>query len=340
MEKVALKDAVGYRLGHDLTEIVPEKNIKHSLFKKGHLITEADLEQLKDLGKNSIYVWQEGDSDVHEDEAAVTVAPLIAGENITFDPEPGEGKISFYASCDGLFKVDVERLFQINSLEIPSLPTLYTNSPVEKNKQVAAFRIIPLTCKPSIIDKITTILNKPLISVIPFQEKKAGIIVTGNEIYEGRIKDSFIPKLTTILQKYRTEIVDSVILPDNRSLIGNEVLRLCETCDIIFVTGGTSVDPDDQTVAALRDAGVTYRIKGNPIQPGNNFTVGYKGKVSICAVPAATLHFRATALDVFLPRLLIGEQIPVEVFYQAGHGGLCLQCKTCHFPTCPFAVVN
>lgn len=340
MEKVALANAVGCRLGHDLTEVVPDKKIKHRLFKRGHIISEADLDRLRDLGKNTIYIWKEGSGEVHEDDAALTVAPLVAGQNIRFDPEPSEGKISFYATCPGIFKVDVERLYRINALEIPSLPTLYTDSPVETDKQVAAFRIIPLTCKQSLLDKMTSVLDRPLISVVPYRLKKAGIIVTGNEVFEERIKDGFIPKLTNILKQYGAEVIDSVILPDSRTRISEAVTRLSDTCDILLVTGGTSVDPDDQTVAALRDAGVTYHVKGNPVQPGNNLTVGYLDNVCVCAVPAATLHFRATALDVFLPRLLAGEQIPKEVFFRAGHGGLCHLCKTCHYPTCPFAVNN
>ena len=148
MLKVTLEQALGLRLGHDITEVNPEKKIKRRAFKRGHIITAKDLEQLRDLGKKTIYVWSEGDSEVHEDEAALTVAPLIAGENIDFDKEPSEGKISFYAACDGLFKVDVERLYRINSLEIPSLPTLHTNLPVAKGEQVAAFRILEFPISP------------------------------------------------------------------------------------------------------------------------------------------------------------------------------------------------
>lgn len=338
MKKVNLEEAVGCRLGHDLTEVVPEKRIKRRLFRRGHVITTGDLERLRDLGKNTITIWEADSDGVHEDDAAVTVAPLIAGKNIRFDPEPSEGKISFYATCSGVFKVDVERLHRINALEIPSLPTLFTHSPVEADKQVAAFRIIPLTCDPSLMDQLIDLLHTPLISVVPYRVKKAGIIVTGNEVYEGRIQDGFIPGLTALLSQYGTAVVDSLILPDDRIRISEAVSRFSETCDIILVTGGTSVDPDDQTVAGLLEAGVKYHVKGNPIQPGNNLTIGYRGETCVCAVPAASLHYRATALDVFLPRILAGETVSREDVHRAGHGGLCHFCDTCHYPICPFAV--
>lgn len=335
MRKVILENAMGLRLGHDITEIDPERKIKRRAFKRGHIITAGDLERLRDLGKKTVYIWDDG-SEVHEDEAALTMAPLIAGENIEFDLEPSEGKINFRAACDGLFKVDVERLYLINSLEIPSLPTLHNNFPVRKGKQVAAFRIIPLTCDRMIIDKVRVALKDPLIAVKPFVFTKAGIIVTGNEVHEGRIKDGFIPALTRSVQEFGVEVVDTAILPDEKEKISETVERFFPDCDIIFVTGGTSVDPDDVTVQALREAGVVYEVKGNPVQPGNNFTIGYKGNAVVCAVPAAALFYRATALDVFLPRLLAGEKITREDIHRSGHGGLCHFCRTCNFPVCPF----
>jgi molybdenum cofactor synthesis domain-containing protein len=338
MRKVLLEDAVGLRLGHDITEINTSKNVKHRAFKKGYIITIEDIDRLKDLGKHSIFVWNDSSDEIHEDDAAKTVVPLAAGENIRFDPEPSEGKISFYATCDGVFKVDVERLHRINAMEIPSFPTLHNNSSVEKDKQVAAFRIILLSCERSIIEDVTSNLTLPLIWVKPFLFKKAGIIVTGNEVYEERIKDAFVPKLTRILNHYDVRVEKSLILPDNREKISAAIKDFSASCEIIFVTGGTSVDPDDVTVSALLDAGVQYEVKGNPIQPGNNFTVGFRGDVAVCAVPAASLFYQATALNIFLPRLLAGEKIPREDFHKAGHGGLCHFCKVCQFPICPFAV--
>ena len=196
------------------------------------------------------------------------------------------------------------------------------------NSDMAKFDQIPFS-EQQMIEKVKSILVNPLLWVKPFLVKKAGIIVTGNEVYEGRIEDSFIPKLSQILRQYHVEVEVSAILPDRKDVISATVKKFAATCDILFVTGGTSVDPDDITVDALLDAGVVYETKGNPIQPGNNFTIGYKGGIAVCAVPAATLFYRATALDIFLPRLLAGEEIPKEDFYRAGHGGLCHFCKVC-----------
>jgi molybdenum cofactor synthesis domain-containing protein len=340
MRKVALEDAVGLRLGHDITEVDTEKGRKFCAFRRGHVVTEQDLERLRRLGKHSLYIWEESGDEVHEDDAARTVAPLAAGENIRFDEVPTEGKIGFYAACRGVFVVDVERLHRINALEIPSLPTVHSHHPVVEGMQVAAFRIIPLTCERAIMEEVCTILSEPLFRVAPYVLETAGIVVTGNEVYEGRVRDAFTAKLTGMLGEFGVQVTETTILPDVRERISAAVEEFVEVCDIVFVTGGTSVDPDDVTVQALRDAGVRCELKGAPIQPGNNFTVGYRGDVVVCAVPAAALHYRATALDVFLPRLLAEEKIPKEDFLRAGHGGLCHFCKDCRFPCCPFGVTG
>lgn len=336
MKKLPLSEAVGEVLGYDITEVNRSNNYKGVAFKRGHVIEEEDIAVLQRLGKNQIYVWEGSEVEVHEDTAALLMAPKIAGENIRFDEEPQEGKVSFFAESKGIFKVDKGRLEQINALAIPSLPTIHNNFPVVKGKQVAAFRIIPLTCAREIIDRMVELLDQPLISVKPFKVHTAAILVTGNEVHSGRIIDDFTPTLTRKLKQLDVEVNYSTILPDVKSEISQAVKQAVEQSDLVLVTGGTSVDPDDVTVAAMKEAGVQFHEQGNPIQPGNNLTIGRVGDVPVCAVPAAALFFERTALDIYLPRLLAGESISQEEIAKGGHGGLCHFCPKCHYPICPF----
>ncbi|MBU8870026.1 MAG: molybdopterin-binding protein [Gemmatimonadales bacterium] len=344
MRKVPVEQAIGLVLAHDVTEISAERRIKRRAFRRGHVICAEDVARLKDLGKNEIFIDEDCDRDsalgpgksVHEDDAALTVAPLAAGLGIEHDPEPSEGKINFRATCSGLFKVDKDRQLLINSLAIPSFPTIPDNFPVDKGRTVAAFRIIPLTCERKIIDRVMEILDTPLLQVMPYRVKTAGVVVTGNEVFEGRITDGFVPRLTYILSPFGVRVISSEILPDDREKISAAVSRTAEACDLVFVTGGTSVDPDDVTVGGMVDAGVKILTKGAPIQPGNNFTIGYRAGIPVCAVPAAAIFHQTTALDIFLPRLLAGDCITPAEISSMGHGGLCLQCPECTFPICTF----
>lgn len=337
MKKIRISDAVGEVLAYDITEVNRSKNIKGVAFKRGQVIRQVDLEALRGLGKNHIYVWDDDTADeVHEDTAALQVAPRIAGNGIVHDERPSEGKVNFYSSDSGLFVVDRKRLEQINSLAIPSLPTIHTNFPVDKGKQVAAFRIIPLTCSIEMMERIESLLMEPLISVIPYKVRKASILVTGNEVHSGRIKDDFTPLLTAKLNHFGVSVTSSTILPDDKEQICRAVRSASGESDLVLITGGTSVDPDDVTVSAMKDAGVRFNEQGNPIQPGNNLTIGVIDDVSVCAVPAAALFFARTALDIFLPRLLAGVTISTEQIARSGHGGLCHFCSTCQYPICPF----
>ena len=336
MIKVPLAEAEGQILGYDITVVDIEKGIKGVAFSRGHIIQKEDLDVLARIGKQNIYVWEGNEVEVHENEAACSLAPLIAGGNIRFDPEPKEGKIGFYATCPGIFHVDPERLERINRLAIPSLPTIHTNFPVTDGKQVAAFRIIPLTCPRDVFDQIKEELSEPLLSVVPYKVKTASIMVTGSEVYSGKIKDGFTPKLTKKMKSFGIEVTVAEILPDNEEAISSAIKAALEKSDLLMITGGTSVDPDDVTTQAMATAGIEFSQKGNPIQPGNNFTIGYLDGKTVCAIPAAALVFAATAFDIFIPKIIAGEVITPEEIAASGHGGLCHFCNVCHYPICPF----
>ena len=342
MRRVEVNAAVGQALGHDITEVVVDapagRKLKRVAFKRGHVITAQDVPRLLDLGKTAIYVSDPDSNEMHEDDAALAVAPRAAGPHIEHDAEPREGKINFRAASDGVFRVDPERLYRINRLEVPTLVTLPTNFPVRQGQQVAGFRIVPLTCDPAIIDAVLAELGTPLLSVAPYVLKTAAVLVTGSEVYEGRIQDGFQPRLRQTLEPFGVRVTFGEILPDDRERIAAAVEKAARECDIVFVTGGTSVDPDDVTVAAMTDAGAVFPVRGMPMQPGNNFTIGSVEETPVCAVPAATLFHRATSLDVLLPRLLARVPITAEDIHRLGHGGLAQPTCDDHFPDCTFGI--
>lgn len=346
MRKIKVEEALGLAIAHDMTEVNVDKKIKQVAFKKRHIIQACDIEKLKSLGRENIFVFDENEEEVHEDEAALILAPLLAGENVIYDQEPQEGKISFYAAIDGLFKLDAEKIVAINRLGTPSLPTIHNNFVVAKGKQVAAFRIIPLTCKPEIVKECRKILGRdssafqpqayPALSVMSFTMRKAALIVTGNEVYSGRIEDKFTAVIEKKLRAFGVELVAKAVMPDERSSIRDKITRFAETADFLILTGGTSVDPDDATKAAMADAGVELLQAGNPVQPGNNFTIGYLDEKPVCAVPAAALFFKITAFDIFLPRLVANDPISADELAALSIGGLCHFCEVCRYPICPF----
>jgi len=336
MEKLPVEKAIGRSLAHDLTEVNPYYRRKCVAFCRGHVISEQDLEVLKQMGKRHLYVGPVDTGQIHEDQVALTLAPYLAGPGIGHDRVTKEGKVNFRALDAGLFRVDIERLTDLNRMEVPSMPTIHDRFPVVEGKVVAAFRIIPLTCSESVFERMKGVAETPLIWLDPYVIQRAAIVVTGSEVYSGAVEDRFVPRLRYKLQQLGVETTFSTVVPDDRCAIAEAVRKAEQVAELVLVTGGTSVDPDDVTFQAMADVGVTFQRRGNPVQPGNHMSLGRKSDRVYCSVPAAALHFQTTALDLFLPRLLTGDMPTDEELASAGHGGLCHFCEPCVYPVCPF----
>lgn len=335
--KVPIEKAVGCIIPHDITEVDLSKNFKGRAFKKGHIITEKDIEKLKLLGKDYIYVLKLEEDEIHEDEAAILLAQALSGENTYYDKEPKEGKINIYSKVDGIFVYDKGTLINFNMVGEPSCSAIFPYIFVKKNQKLASVRIISLACKKKEVKEAISLLPKEgLFKVIPLKLKKAGLIITGNEIYFGRKKDEFYDRLKNKLSQHKVEIKEKIILPDDKEKIKNTILYFSKKYDLVLLTGGTSVDPDDVTYLALKELKPENYIRGNPIQPGNMLTFGYVNGTPVVCIPAAALYYKVTSFDIWLPKFLLKEKISKEEVAAKSIGGLCFNCKICVYPICAF----
>ena len=336
--KIPVDRAIGEEIPHDFTKISPQEGYKGAFFKRGHIITENDIPLLKSIGKNYIYKLILDEDDVHEDEFSLTLSPRLAGKNVEFDEKPSEGKITFKTKIDGLFKLDRKRVIKLNSMSVTSFPTIHNNFPVKKGQQLAAFRIIPLIAKKSVLNKALSIADRPLIWVEEYKIKKAALIVTGSEVYSGIVNDRFRPLIGGKLSQFDVRLEGYKIVQDDINEIKKAFLSFSKY-EFVVVSGGSSVDPDDVTKKALKMAGVKFIREGNPIQPANNLTIGYFNDTTVCIVPAGALFYKASAFDVMLPRLLAKDRITKRDIAEYAIGGLCHFCKVCVYPICPFGKV-
>ena len=336
--KIKVEDSVGTTLAHDITEIKPGE-FKGPSFRKGHTIRESDLCHLMRLGKRHLYILDLNEDRIHEDQAVLEIATALAGPGITFGSNPREGKLELKAIYDGLFKVQVDPLVDFNVMPDVMCATIHNNTPVKKGQQLAGTRAIPLVVDRKSLDRAIEIPRKayPLLSVKSFQTMRAGLIITGSEVYDGLIEDRFQAIVEKKLNAYGSELFEAVILPDDRSRISAAVTDFLERdVDMIVTTGGMSVDPDDVTRHAIHDAGVDEIHYGSGVLPGAMFQLAYKGKTPIVGIPACALYHEATIFDLVLPRLLAGERPDNVDLARLAHGGLCLNCATCRFPACTF----
>jgi hypothetical protein len=339
LKKIRSEEAVGRELAHDVTEIRPGK-YKGPAFRKGHTVCQEDLCHLQRLGKNHLYIMEDcAEDEMHENEAAIILADALAGEGIDRDSEAREGKIRLLAALDGLLFVDTATLAAFNMIDDVMCATLHSHTLVEKGDEVAATRAIPLVMKRAPIERAAAIAcqNGSVLSVRPLQKAKVGLVITGNEVYHGIIQDSFAPILGKKIRALGSEVGALDFAPDDADKIAS-VLRAQrdQGCDLIILSGGMSVDPDDVTRHGIRLAGADEMHYGAAALPGAMFLVAYLERVPLLGVPACGLYHRITVLDLILPRILAGETIGKKELAFLGHGGLCRNCSECIFPNCPF----
>ena len=337
MKKIPVEKAVGMILCHDITQIIPGE-FKGRAFKKGHIIQKEDVEKLLELGKEQIYVWEPKAGEIHEDEAALRIARAVSEENIYYD-EPKEGKSTLKSKERGLLKINSRLLYQINSIKDISIASLPQNFVVERGQKLAGVRIIPLIIKKENLIQIEDLCREKgkIFEIKKYKELKAAIITTGNEIYKKRIQDKFGPVIRKKLEFFKAQYLGQTFCPDDIEEIKKEILyHKQQGADLIILTGGMSVDPDDLTPGAIRESGAKVVTYGAPVQPGNMFMMAYLGNTVLLGVPACAMYYRTTILDVVLPRIFIGEVLTKEDFIKMGEGGFCLNCEVCRYPQCFF----
>ena len=337
MKSVSVEEALGMVLCHDLTKIVPGES--HGVaFKKGHVITEEDIPKMLDIGKRKIFVWEMQEGIIHENEAGERMARAAAGKGILFT-EPSEGKVSLLAEYNGLLKVNYTALEKINTIEESMIATLHTDIVVKKGSVVAGTRIIPLFIDKLKIEQIEKVCieEEPIIWVEELKSMKVGIITTGSEVYTGRITDKFGPVIREKINEIGSEVIKQILVSDNVTMIEEAINELLSIgAEMIIVTGGMSVDPDDVTPAGIRESGASIISYGAPVLPGAMFLIAYKNEVPILGLPGCVMYNKRTVFDLILPRIVAGEKIKREDITKLGHGGLCLNCEVCNFPSCSF----
>lgn len=337
MNVIRTEDAVGMVLGHDITEIVPGE-FKGVAFKKGHIITENDIERLLRIGKEHIYVFDLSEDEFHEDEAAVRLGELFAGSGISFS-EPKEGKININPEYKGLLKINRDLLDEVNDIGDICVATIHGDRYVNKGDLLGGCRIIPLTTKKENIYKIEELAKdkEPMFQVKPFKKFKTALIVTGSEVYKGRIEDKFGPVIEKKLKFFGSEIFYKEIVPDELETIKEKILAAKEKgAELIIVTGGMSVDPDDKTPGAIKATGANIITYGTPILPGAMLLFAYLDDIPVFGLPGCVMFAKTTAFDLLLPRVMAGEKIYRKDISRMGYGGQCISCEVCTFPNCHF----
>ena len=337
MKLIKTIDAAGQVLIHDITQII--KGVKKDVrFSKGHVIAKEDIPVLLRMGKDHVYIWENDESMLHENEAAEILRGICQGEHMLASL-PKEGKIELTAGLDGLFIADTGRLRAVNSLGDMIVATRVSGFPVKKGDKLCGTRVIPLVISKEKMELARSAAgDDPLLKLLPLKQKKYGLISTGNEIFHGRISDEFSPVIKEKMAEYNCELLSFKLLDDSHEEITAAIKEMLQSgADIVICTGGMSVDPDDNTPQAIRNAAVSVVSYGAPVLPGAMFMLAYTGDGRpVCGLPGCVMYSGRTIFDLVLPLMLADVQVTAEWLAGLGNGGLCLNCADCHFPNCGF----
>jgi formylmethanofuran dehydrogenase subunit E len=361
---VPVAEAVGEKALHDMTEIIPGE-FKGVAFTAGQTFLAGDVCRLQQMGR--FHVAVEGaavaqGSGIHENAGVQAFAPRMAGENVRFSLPPKEGKITLRSAVRGLLCLDVKRLAAFNMLPDVMCASRRDGTMLEEGVEFAGTRVIPLFLHEDVFARALRVLDRPLFSVAPLRSAKAGILVTGTEVFKGLIQDRFIPLISAKLANYGCCVVIAEIVPDDKTHIARAIEGIrAAGADLLVTTGGLSVDPEDVTRAALMEAGLEDVLYGAPVLPGTMSLIGRlagkdglllpdepdtgqacsirqpgQGEMQVIGVPACALYFKVTLFDVLLPRLLAGRRINRAELAALGDGGFCASYKLCTWPKCFF----
>ena len=337
MKLISIREAVGQTLCHDVTRIIKGVS-KGALFQKGHVIKEEDVAVLLNLGKEHIYIWENNENMLHENDAAEILRALCQSENMRA-VGPKEGKIELLAEVGGLLLVDTSGLRRVNSLGEMVIASRVSGFPVKKGDTLCGMRIIPLVIEKEKMKRACQAAgDRPLLKLLPIKQKKYGLVITGSEVFHNRIQDTFTQVIQEKLAEYGCEMTAHEILDDDQEKISAVINSMLDTgAEMVFCTGGMSVDPDDRTPLAISKAASNVVSYGAPVLPGSMFMLAYTAdKRPVCGLPGCVMYAHRTIFDLVLPYLLADAPVTGEWLAGLGNGGLCLNCVECHFPNCMF----
>lgn len=340
MKLIKTVDAQGQVLCHDITQIIRGEK-KGPVFKKGHVITKEDIPVLLSVGKDQLYIWEKDERMLHENEAAEILCRICKGKHMDRS-EVSEGKIELTAREDGLLKIRRDALRRVNGLGQMMIASRHGDVPVKKGDKLAATRIIPLVIEKEKMEEARRAAGEaPIFDILPFKQKKAGLVTTGNEVYYKRIEDTFTPVIEQKLAEYGAEVVLHEVLNDDHKKITEAIHSMIDQgVDMVLCTGGMSVDPDDKTPLAIKNTGARVVTYGAPVLPGAMFLLAYYERngrsIPVMGLPGCVMYAGRTIFDLVLPRVVAEDEVTAEELASLGEGGLCLNCAECRYPECGF----
>ena len=318
-----LSNAEGKILGHNVAGANGQR-----LLRKGKPLTQEDLQKLRELGRSSVYVAEVEPEDVDENTAARRVAEAVCGPGLHISGA-ASGRSNLLADEQGILRIDVGRLTQINECNGITLTTLLTHSPVHAGQIVATVKIIPYAVPESVVSVVERVASEsqPIVRVDALPSKSVGMVLSGSNSMQQKLISDFAPLRDRIERLgstvNRTDFVELDNEEDENALADMLNQQVSSGVQMILIAGETAImDKHDIVPRAVERAGGIVESVGAPVDPGNLLMLAYLRDVPVVGAPGCARSRKTNIVDWILPRLLVGDRLTRRDIVQLGHGGL------------------
>ncbi len=302
-------------------------------FAKGRVLSDDDVARLRSAGVSSVVAARLDPDDVHEDEAAATLAKALAGEGIEVTA-PFTGRCNHFAREAGLAVIDQERIDALNELdESVTVATLPPFARVEPRQMVATVKIIPYAAPRTAVKRAVAVAhsaNQPLVSIAPFKAMKAGLVQTRLPGTRDKVLDKALGTTGKRLTSLGSTLAGERRCAHDASAIAGALKELKgEGCDIFLIAGASAiVDRHDVIPSGIEQAGGKVIHFGMPVDPGNLLLTGeFEGK-PVLGLPGCAKSPKYNGFDMVLERLAAGLPVGRSEIVRMGAGGLLAEIPT------------
>ena len=310
--------AEGLLLAHSL-------RLPDGVMKKGRSVTGADVRRLQAAGIVTVHGARLAYGDLAEDEAAATVAALIAGHGVEARAAR-TGRCNLHAMARGLVEVDAALVDRLNAVdEAVTVATLPQHSAARTGAVVATVKIIPLAVGREVIARCRAAAGEGgAFRLRPFVARRVALMVSEQA---GDPEKNYATAVNS--SRRRVEELGSHLglvqrCPHRREAVAQALREaLAAGCELLLISGATvPKDRGDTIPSAIVAAGGEIGRFGMPVEPGNMLLLGRIGAVPVIILPGCARSRRLNGLDWVLQRLLAGLTMGDAEIRAMGVGGL------------------
>jgi len=299
---------------------------------KGRVLDTDDVARALTLTWSELHLLTLDPGDVHEDEAGIRLARLVAGNGIEVGAAAA-GHWPLVAVHRGLLTIASQALEDVNTLDGPCVYSLLHGQVVEAGEVVARAKVIPFAVTAETMSNVERIAaaTEGVIGVRSFLPHRVGGVV--QESLGERAVAKFRVAVAEKLGWFGSSICAlETVAPGVDAIAAGFAAVHNAGADIILVAGTKAMDALDPTFGALKNLGARMVRHGVPAHPGSLLWLADWNGVPVVGMPTCGLFAQATAFDLVIARLLTGERLDDRALARLAEGGFLTRAMSFRLP--------